>query len=211
MKLIIAQVNTSNADGLRDYTLLAFLFISGIRVSELVNIRIGDIHFGQNPYVLVHGKGNKDRHVYFAREGEKLLLSFLEKTSRYDASRRHEWLFRNHEGEQLTRFGVDYIVKKYAAQAREANPFLIPEKFSTHKIRHSTAMALIESGATIFEVKDILGHASVATTEIYARTASSKRKNDVIASISNEVSDGNEEPVYNTDEAKEFLAGLMNS
>ena len=88
-------------------------------------------------------------------------------------------LFKNSQGRKLTREGISFIVKTYANNARMVNPGLIPERVSPHSFRHSRAMHLLQEGVNIVYLRDILGHVSIQTTEIYAR-ADSKAKRDAL-------------------------------
>ena len=85
-------------------------------------------------------------------------------------------LFSNSRKEKLTRAGVNYILSKYAKQARLKHPALIPEKISCHILRHSKAMHLLQAGVNLVYIRDILGHTSVQVTEIYARTDSRQKR-----------------------------------
>lgn len=209
LQLIVSVIDTSDIDGVRDKVMITVLCVSGIRTSELINIKIGDIKFGNNPSILVHGKGNKDRLVYIPKKAASLILSFLKLTDREGSAYLNDWLFTNHGGDQLTRFGVNYLTKKYVALAREKDPSLVPENFSTHKFRHSFAMAQLEAGTGIFEIKELLGHSSVMTTEKYAKTASSKKKKEAIEKVAHKLVEDEEEPLWiKSDEIKEFLVGL---
>ena len=88
-----------------------------------------------------------------------------------------EYFFINHMGEQFTRQGVNYILKKYANKAREINSEIVPADLTAHKMRHTTAMELLSSGVDLMYIRDLLGHSSITTTEVYARTdAKLKRK-----------------------------------
>ena len=97
-----------------------------------------------------------------------------------------EWLFLNHMGKPFTRQGICYIVQKYAKKAHAINAELIPMDMSPHKIRHSAAMSLVSSGVDLIYIRDLLGHASVKTTEIYAR-ADAKMKREAIEAASKEL------------------------
>ena len=88
-------------------------------------------------------------------------------------------LFFNSRKEKLTRAGVHYIIKKYGKTARQENKALIPEKISPHCLRHSKAMHLLQAGVNLVYIRDILGHVSVQTTEIYAR-ADTRQKRDAL-------------------------------
>ena len=97
---------------------------------------------------------------------------------KYDCeSKMDEYFFINHMGEQFTRQGVNYILKKYADKAREINKDIVPADLTAHKMRHTTAMELLASGVDLMYIRDLLGHSSITTTEVYARTdANLKRK-----------------------------------
>ena len=97
-----------------------------------------------------------------------------------------DWLFINHMGKQFTRQGICYLVQKYADKAREINPELIPPDMSPHKMRHSAAMGLVASGVDLIYIRDLLGHTSVKTTEVYAR-ADAKMKREAIEAASKEL------------------------
>jgi site-specific recombinase XerD len=88
-------------------------------------------------------------------------------------------LFFNNRGEKLTRPGVAYILNHYVENARKINPQLIPDKISPHYLRHSKAMHLLHAGVNLVFIRDVLGHASIQTTEIYAR-ADSKQKREAL-------------------------------
>lgn len=209
-KLFLSKIDTSKKDGYRDKVLLLFMFATGIRVSELINIRIFEVEFTPKPRVLIHGKGNKDRYVYFSKELAELISKFLLLEGRFDASHRFDFLFRNHNGEQFSRFGINYIISKYRNIAMKENSSIIPNDLSPHKLRHTNAMTLIESGTDIFTIKELLGHSSVTTTEVYAKAASLKKKEEAIKTISNTIVK-DEEPIWERDdEVKKFLCRLKN-
>ncbi|SCZ76104.1 Phage integrase family protein [Acidaminobacter hydrogenoformans DSM 2784] len=100
--------------------------------------------------------------------------------------RENEWLFKNHMKKQFTRQGINYIVSKYTSLARDRDPNLIPEDFSPHKIRHTTAMSLLDSGVDLIYIRDLLGHTSVKTTEVYAKT-NVQLKRKAIEASANEI------------------------
>ena len=102
-----------------------------------------------------------------------LLLRLTEKTWRPYP------LFMNNRKEKLTRGGITYILKKYVTMARKVNPDIIPEIVSCHSLRHSKAMHLLQAGVNLVYIRDILGHVSIQTTEVYAR-ADSKQKREAI-------------------------------
>ncbi len=175
--LLIKQIDINRTNGLRDYVIILILYTTGIRVSELINIKVKDISLFE-PYTLkIHGKGNKGRYVPLMKTTIphiKNYLSFMhyDTESKYD-----EYLFKNHMKMPFTRQGINYILKKYAIKARIIDQTLIPDDLTAHKMRHTTAMELLTAGVDLVYIRDLLGHSSITTTEIYARTdANLKRK-----------------------------------
>ena len=131
----------------------------------------------------------------------KKYLAFMH----YDQeSRYEEYLFKNHMNSQFTRQGINYVIKKYGDKARLLEPTLIPGDLTAHKIRHTTAMELLSSGVDLIYIRDLLGHSSVITTEVYARTdANLKRK--AIEAASKEILPQEEAKWDNDSNLREWL------
>ena len=105
----------------------------------------------------------------------------------YDCDARYsEVLFKNHMGKPFTRQGINYMLKKYGCKARAHGELSIPEDLSPHKMRHTTAMELLSSGVDLIYIRDLLGHSSVTTTEVYAR-ADAQLKRKAIEAASKEI------------------------
>jgi site-specific recombinase XerD len=115
-----------------------------------------------------------------------------------------EFLFKNHMREPFTRQGVNYVIKKYATKARNADSSLIPDDFSPHKMRHSTAMGLVDAGVDLIYIRDLLGHVSVITTEVYAK-ANAIHKRKAIEAASKELVPPEEAEWDNNQNLKEWL------
>lgn len=183
---LMETVDTSKTNGLRDYVMLMLLYTTGIRVSELIALRVRDVSL-QEPYtIIVHGKGNKSRYVPLLKGAVPILQRYLDECSAirpYDVNR---WLFMNHMKKQFSRQGINHIIRKYGNLAREIHPDLIPEDLSPHKMRHTAAMELVNSGVDLIYIRDMLGHVSVRTTEVYAR-ADAKLKREAIEAASREI------------------------
>ncbi|WP_308662201.1 site-specific tyrosine recombinase XerD [uncultured Alistipes sp.] len=155
---IIAAVDTSTAKGLRDSAMLEVLYSCGLRVSELTSLRLSDLFFGEG-YIRVTGKGNKQRLVPVSAAARDKIQLYLEE--RRKARTNGEVLFLNNRGRGLTRVMVFTILREAARRAG------ITKHISPHTFRHSFATHLIEGGAGIRQVQEMLGHESILTTEIY--------------------------------------------
>ncbi|WP_417014629.1 site-specific tyrosine recombinase XerD [Alistipes sp.] len=167
---IIAAVDTSTVKGLRDQAMLEVLYSCGLRVSELISLRIQDLFFGEG-YIRVIGKGDKQRLVPISTVARERIHRYLDK--RPGARSNEEVLFLNNRGRQLTRVMVFTILRQAAQRAG------IDKHISPHTFRHSFATHLLEGGASIRQVQEMLGHESILTTEIYTHLDSSHLRRTV--------------------------------
>lgn len=174
---LLGQPDTTTRRGYRDMLLLSLLYDSGARVSEIIQVRIGDIRFTKPYTILLHGKGNKDRSVPLSEKTVQLTINFLRKENLQAPEYRCRILFTNPQGTSLTRAGVAYILKKYSDQLRLINPALLPRAITPHGMRHSKAMHLLQAGVPLIYIRDFLGHSQIRTTEIYARADSEAKRN----------------------------------
>ena len=204
VKLLFDQVNMNARNGLRDYAILTLFYTTGIRVTELISIRVKDVSLLPPATLLVHGKGQKSRFVPLAKEAVVTLNKYISAANLNKDERLNDWLFINHMGNQFTRQGINYIVKKYVGMSREINPALMPEDFSSHKLRHTVAMELVESGVDLIYIRDLLGHVSVSTTEVYAK-ANSEKKRKAIEAASQEIVPKEDAKWERNSELKEWL------
>lgn len=210
IKLLLSQVPQSTKNGRRDYTMLTMLYTTAIRVSELIKIRGEDISLTHPKSITIRGKGRKVRIVPIVKPLAKLLETYLKENRCLHPTNINECIFLSHTKEPFSRQGVNYMIKKYADKARLITPSLIPDDCSPHKIRHSCAMALLEEGVDLIVIRDLLGHSSVQTTEIYARVSSEKRRK-AIEAVSKEIVP-NEEPIWETNASiREWLKGLSDT
>ena len=177
IELLVSQVDPGSRNGLRDYVILMLLYTTGIRVSELIQIRVKDLSLTEPYTMIIHGKGNKGRHVPLLKVAIPHIQKYLS-VMKYDCEARYdEILFKNHMGRPFTRQGINYLLKKYGCMARKNGTAYVPEDLSPHKLRHTVAMELLTAGVDLIYIRDLLGHSSVTTTEVYARTdAQLKRK-----------------------------------
>lgn len=167
---IIATVDTSSVKGLRDCAMLELLYSCGLRVSELVSLKIQDLFFGEG-YIRVIGKGDKQRLVPISATARERIYRYLDK--RPETRSGEDALFLNNRGSRLTRVMVFTILKQAARNAG------IEKRISPHTFRHSFATHLLEGGASIRQVQEMLGHESILTTEIYTHLDSSHLRRTV--------------------------------
>jgi len=169
IKALLAGPDISTRTGRKHLVLLSFMFATGCRVQEVIDVTAADAMYNANTVAKVTGKGNKSRFIPLDTDFCKLLTQYMDEFGLSNPSRSMEPLFSSHAGRKYTRQGVTHVLSKYAAIVREKHPDLIPEKLSPHSIRHSRAVFLLRSGVELIYIRDILGHVSVQTTEVYAR------------------------------------------
>jgi integrase/recombinase XerD len=180
IKLLFDQPDLAEVNGRRNLALLALMYDTGARVQEIIDLTPESLKIENQPFtVRLFGKGRKSRVVPLI-EGQTIILKkYMNENHLFDQYKLKHPLFFNIRKEKLTRSGVTYILKTYAIMARQINPELMPENVSCHTLRHSKAMHLLQSGVNLVFIRDLLGHVSVQTTEIYAR-ADSKQKREAL-------------------------------
>lgn len=179
IKLLLEQIPSNTKYGRRDLAMIAFLYDSGARVQELIDLTPVSLRLITPSYVTLFGKGNKQRVVPLQDKQVSLLRNYMGENGLDQPSYNQRPLFANNRGGKLTNAGVTYILNQYANNGRKINPDLIPERISPHCLRHSKAMHLLQAGVNLVYIRDILGHVSIQTTEIYAR-ADSKQKREAL-------------------------------
>lgn len=151
-------------EGLRDRAILELLYNTGLRLSEISSLRKGDIDFNAGE-IKVLGKGNKERIVPLGENAGKILTEYLDSKNSED-----DFIFSNKYGKKLGRRGIARVVKKYGAKVIEE------KKFSPHVLRHSFATHLLDEGANLLAVKEMLGHEKLSTTQIYTHMSLNRLK-----------------------------------
>jgi len=147
--------------GIRNKAMFELLYATGVRVSELCGLKIGDIHL-QMGFIRCLGKGNKERIIPLGHLATEAIESYLQDSrQRLMKKQSHDFLFVNHHGRPLSRQGFWKVLKQLASDAK------IEKKVTPHTLRHSFATHLLENGADLRAVQEMLGHADISTTQIY--------------------------------------------
>lgn len=159
---LIAAIDLSSAEGMRNKAILEVLYGCGLRVSELCSLKISNL-FLDVEFIKVEGKGNKERLVPIGKQASKCLSIYIEEIRVHMAIKpgKEDFVFLNRRGSPLSRVMVFLIVKDLAAKVG------LKKEISPHTFRHSFASHLVEGGADLRAVQDMLGHESITTTEIY--------------------------------------------
>ena len=198
IRLLLNQPDRTTLKGRRDLALLSLMYDTGARVQEIIDLTPSALHLDKPTTIRVAGKGNKTRIIPLLEAQVNILKSYLSENNLTKSFAGSYPLFFNNRKEKLTRAGVTYILVKYTDKARQTDQSLIPDKISCHVIRHSKAMHLLQAGVNLIYIRDILGHVSVETTEIYAR-ADSKQKREAIEKAYVDVVN-KEEPAWENNE-----------
>jgi integrase/recombinase XerD len=159
---MINIIDASKPDGMRNKAILETLYGCGLRVSELINLKISDI-YEDNEFIKVTGKGNKERLVPIGLTALKYINIYLHQTRVHVPIKKgfEDYIFLNRSGTRLSRISVFNIIKTLAEKSG------LRKSISPHTFRHSFATHLIEGGADLRAVQEMLGHSSITTTEIY--------------------------------------------
>ncbi len=176
MENILSSIDMSRKDGHRNRALLELLYSCGLRVSELVDTKVSQIYFDEG-FIRVIGKGNKERLVPVG----EIALNFL--TLYIKGDRVHlnvqpgheDFIFLNLRGKRLTRMTVFNVIKEHVIKCG------IQKSISPHTFRHSFATHLVEAGADLRAVQEMLGHASITTTEIYTHLDRHRLKEEILS------------------------------
>jgi site-specific recombinase XerD len=176
IKLLLAQPDIKTKKGRRDLALLSLMYDTGARVQEIIDLTPSMLRLDKPVTIKIIGKGGKIRIVPMLDAQVEHLKNYLKENHLNAPSANMYSLFPNSRKEKLTRAGINHIIQKYANAARLKNETFIPQKISCHSLRHSKAMHLLQAGVNIVYIRDILGHVSIKTTEIYARSDSKQKR-----------------------------------
>ena len=171
--MIINAIDLSKWEGQRNRAIIEVLFSCGLRVSELVTLTLSNI-YEEDGFVRILGKGNKERLVPISgRALHELHLWYMDRRQMKIKPGEEDYVFLNRRGAHLTRTMIFIMIKQYATQAG------IRKTISPHPLRHSTATALLEGGASLRVIQTLLGHESIGTTEIYTHIDMSTLRQEI--------------------------------
>lgn len=167
VEALLNAPDLSKKEGQRDRAMLEILYSSGLRISELLNLKMNQIN-QQRGIIKIIGKGNKERIVPIGDYALEYLIKYLNDGRRKNPGRNSEDLFLNRYGEKVSRVYFFKQVKKYAKEAH------IEQEISPHTLRHCFATHMLENGAELRAVQQMLGHTNIATTQIYTNISSKR-------------------------------------
>ena len=172
---LISAVDLSNKQGERNRAILETLYSCGLRVSELVNLQLSNIHFKEG-YLKVTGKGDKERLAPIGGRAIKYLTIYINEVRNHQNIKKgnEDFVFLNNRGAKLTRVMIFLIIQKLTEKIG------LKKKISPHTFRHSFATHLIEGGADLRAVQEMLGHESITTTEIYTHLDNEYLRSNII-------------------------------
>ena len=172
---IISCIDLSANEGQRNRAIIETLYSCGLRVSELINLEINKI-FLEEEYIVIKGKGNKERIVPISPTAIHEIKLYLDDRRHLDIKPGEEnILFLNRRGRRLTRVMIFYIIKQLAELAN------IRKEISPHTLRHSFATHLLEGGANLRAIQQMLGHESISTTEIYIHIDRTRLREEILS------------------------------
>ena len=169
MAAIINSVDIKATQGVRDVILISLMYDTAARVQELADLTVGDVKLydKDTSSLYLTGKWSRTRGVPLSTPSFDLLRQYIPLRGLKDMAAP---LFVNRKGEKLTRHGISLIVKKYVQKAKLSCPSLVSKTITPHTLRHSKAMHMLQGGIDLIKIRDLLGHESITTTEIYAKT-----------------------------------------
>jgi integrase len=184
----MAQANTSTRKGLRDMFLMLFLYKTGARIQETLDIRLRDIQFGKTPSVTLHGKGAKIRSVPLRENTVEHLKEYIKMFHADENFYSDTYLFYTIRGglkKRMTEDNARDFIQKYGVSARNVCAE-VPENVYPHLFRHSCAMSLYQSGVHLTLISEWLGHANFETTLIYAHADTEIKRKAIEKAIPND-------------------------
>jgi integrase/recombinase XerC len=169
MEGLLDSIKVDTSLGIRNKAMLELMYATGLRCSEVVNLTFSQIDFNSS-IILVHGKGDKDRYVPFHDYAKKWLLKYINEARGEFVTEDYAYVFVNNRGKKMTNRGIEDIINRVAYQY---DPLM---KIHPHTFRHSFATHLLDAGADLLTVQQLLGHSSLSTTQVYTHVTKEQLK-----------------------------------
>ena len=182
LKVLFQQPDIYTKNGRRDLTLLSTLYDTGARVQEIIDLQVADIRIDKPTTITLTGKGRKTRHVPITGNTKQLLIKYLEEQKLTVKGKESFPVFFNKQKKKLSRAGVSYVLDKYTTTARTQYP-LFKEKVHPHVLRHSKGFHLLQAGINLVYIRDFLGHAELATTDLYYARANIEMQREALEKV----------------------------
>lgn len=170
LEKLLATPNIENQLGIRDSLILELLYSTGIRVSELINIKVNDVNFSDKR-IKIKGKGNKERYVLYGSICEQKLENYLKNSHPFLDIKKSNYLILNKNGDKMTSRYIEILIKKYQKLAG------ININVTPHTLRHTFATHLLDGGADLKTVQELMGHESLSSTQVYTHVTSERLRN----------------------------------
>jgi tyrosine recombinase XerC len=172
---LVEAPDTKTPNGMRDRAILELLYASGLRLSEIVDLNVGDVDLSARQ-IRAWGKGSKERMVLMGKPAAEALRLYVNKgRSKLLGQKKTPALFLNRFGNRIARRRIEYIIKKYARQAG------LDMRVYTHMLRHTFATHMLDGGADLRAVQELLGHARLATTQVYTHVSQNQIRRTYLA------------------------------
>ena len=168
---VLDEIHEETKEDIRNKCLFELLYSTGMRVSEVSDIKIRDIDFDEKS-IRVMGKGSKERIVYYGDKLNNILHKYLRVRNEFNLSKDNQFLFINKLGNKLSRQSIEYIIDKIMLTSE------VNHKISPHTLRHTYATHLLDNGADLRSVQELLGHDSLDTTEIYTHISNERLRTE---------------------------------
>lgn len=175
IKIMINYLN--KCKDLKRLTMMCVLYETGARVSEFINIKLGDLNLSDNASITLYGKGDKTRIVPISQELVKLINKYLKEIY---INYGDDYLFYSNYKKRYERFGINYIIKQLIGNLKLKYPTYFNGNYFPHSFRHAKATHLYNNGTPLLYVKDFLGHSTLSSTEIYATPDSKKQREEIL-------------------------------
>ncbi len=177
LHLLLSQPDTRTRKGRRDHALLVLLYDTAARVQEIIDLRVRDVRLEEPATVTLHGTGRKTRVVPVTARTASIMEGYFQEQGWVGRSGALDFpLFVNSRNCKLSRAGVAHILSKHVKSMSIASNHHIPGSVSPHCLRHTKAIHLLRSGVPLIYIRDILGHVSVLTTDIYAKVDAEEKR-----------------------------------